>query len=151
MTHRIIFYIFLILSVVSAATFAFSPTPTNYIHIHKLSSSSNIIQRYDTSVNASIKQRLTFNSPPLQNGKDPPKLILISGCPGTGELYICIIIFDIRYARNMLLLLAYVTSNYMHSEDKALTVFAHICSVLVVIDMLQKLFTYHLPLLHIFR
>ena len=85
MTHRIIFYIFLILSDVLAAV-AFSPTQTNYIHIHnKLSSSSNIIQRYDTSVNASIKQRLTFNSPPLQNGKDPPKLILISGCPGTGE------------------------------------------------------------------
>lgn len=39
-----------------------------------------------TSLSASIKQRLTFNSPPpLRNGKDPPKLILISGGPGTGK------------------------------------------------------------------
>ena len=43
-------------------------------------------RRVDTAAHASIKQRLTFNSPPpLRNGKDPPKLILISGCPGTGE------------------------------------------------------------------
>lgn len=38
-----------------------------------------------SSLNAdSIKHRLTFNSPPLR-GKDPPKLIVISGCPGTGK------------------------------------------------------------------
>jgi hypothetical protein len=33
-----------------------------------------------------VKQRLTFNSPPpLKDGKTPPKLILIAGCPGTGK------------------------------------------------------------------
>ncbi|KAL7468076.1 hypothetical protein ACHAXS_008303, partial [Conticribra weissflogii] len=35
---------------------------------------------------AGIKQRVAFNSPPpLQDGKKPPKLILISGAPGTGK------------------------------------------------------------------
>jgi hypothetical protein len=39
-----------------------------------------------TALSASIKQRLTFNSPPpVRNTKEPPKLILISGGPGTGK------------------------------------------------------------------
>ena len=32
-----------------------------------------------------IKHRVNFNTPPLRDGKDPPRLILISGCPGTGK------------------------------------------------------------------
>lgn len=52
---------------------AFSPTPKKSIAA-------------STSLPASIKQRLAFNSPPpLKNGKEPPKLILISGGPGTGK------------------------------------------------------------------
>ncbi len=55
------------------SAYAFSPTPKKSIAA-------------STSLPASIKQRLAFNSPPpLRNGKDPPKLILISGGPGTGK------------------------------------------------------------------
>ena len=43
-------------------------------------------QHTTTSIHASM-QRLKFNSayPHLKNGKEPPKLILISGSPGTGK------------------------------------------------------------------
>jgi len=52
---------------------AFSPTPKKSLAA-------------STSLPASIKQRLAFNSPPpLRNVKEPPKLILISGGPGTGK------------------------------------------------------------------
>jgi len=56
--------------------FPFSPSP---IHDH-----ARCFRESSTSLNDSIKHRLTFNSPPLR-GKDPPKLIIISGCPGTGK------------------------------------------------------------------
>ena len=49
---------------------------------------SNVAQHNNptTALSASIKQRLTFNSPPpVRNTKEPPKLILISGGPGTGK------------------------------------------------------------------
>lgn len=48
---------------------------------------SNVAQHNPTTaLPASIKQRLTFNSPPpVRNTKEPPKLILISGGPGTGK------------------------------------------------------------------
>lgn len=32
-----------------------------------------------------LKHRLSFNNPALRATKDHPKLILISGCPGTGK------------------------------------------------------------------
>ena len=43
-------------------------------------------RHHDTSLHASMP-RLKFNSvhPQLKNGKEPPKLILISGSPGTGK------------------------------------------------------------------
>ena len=39
---------------------------------------------------APIKHRVNFNTPPLRDGKDPPRLILISGCPGTGKSSKCL-------------------------------------------------------------
>ena len=144
MAYCIIFYIFLISSVVLAASFSFSPT--NYIHIHK-SSSCNIIQRYDTSVNASIKQRLTFNSPPLQNGKDAPKLILISGCPGTGE-YVYIIIVDKRYARNTCFFFAHTILHWVDIDrEERSAYYQYIYRILLNVSQRYvciKLFTHHL-------
>jgi pantothenate kinase-related protein Tda10 len=32
-----------------------------------------------------LKQRLSFNAPALRATKDRPKLVIISGCPGTGK------------------------------------------------------------------
>jgi len=62
---------------------AFSPTNLSPVpharHSHPQWQASS---RSDTSIHASIKQRL---SPPTLHGKDPPKLILISGAPGTGK------------------------------------------------------------------
>lgn len=76
------------------AAFAFTTRPLSLFDTHRLSKPEQHtpipIRQYDTYINGSpIKQRLTFNSPPL-NGKDPPRLILISGCPGTGanDIYI---------------------------------------------------------------
>jgi hypothetical protein len=68
-----------LLSLVASSALAFQPAPKK-----------NIIKRApcetQTSVSAAVKQRLTFNSPPpLRDGKSPPKLILIGGCPGTGK------------------------------------------------------------------
>ena len=69
-------------------SFAFSPpkspiAPDAHSHRSQLQSAPN--QQPDTVIYTSIKHRLTFNSPPLlQNGKELPKLILISGGPGTG-------------------------------------------------------------------
>ncbi|KAL7545150.1 hypothetical protein ACHAWF_008504, partial [Thalassiosira exigua] len=81
-----------ICSCVVSSVFAFGPTATNDAiarHVPRFRSPSAIspVLRSDTSLRAkSIKQRLSFNSPPpLTNGKEPPKLILISGCPGTGK------------------------------------------------------------------
>eukprot|EP00956_Cyclotella_meneghiniana_P025038 scaffold51383_cov67-Cyclotella_meneghiniana.AAC.4 len=42
--------------------------------------------RTRTALSAGVKHRLTFNAPPpLRDGKLPPKLIIITGCPGTGK------------------------------------------------------------------
>lgn len=80
-----------LLACVASAAFAFSPS-ANRGGIDRgapnpPSSPLAPAGRRETSTHASIKQRLTFNSPPppLKNGKEPPKLILISGCPGTGK------------------------------------------------------------------
>lgn len=70
----------ILLVCIVSSTIAFSPSSTRQ---HTPDACG---RRSDTSVHASIKQRLKFNTPPpLQNGKEPPKLILISGCPGTGK------------------------------------------------------------------
>jgi 2-phosphoglycerate kinase len=68
-----------------ASAFGLSPTALSLHVLPPLQSSSSI--RTPTVLSASgVKQRLTFNSPPsLRNGKGPPKLILIAGCPGTGK------------------------------------------------------------------
>ncbi|KAL3785692.1 hypothetical protein HJC23_008725 [Cyclotella cryptica] len=65
----------------ASCVFAFQPIPRVSGH-HKPSHR----RRNATSLQAGVKQRLTFNSPPpLRDGKFPPKLILIAGCPGTGK------------------------------------------------------------------
>mmetsp|Transcript_25069 Transcript_25069/g.54204 ORF Transcript_25069/g.54204 Transcript_25069/m.54204 type:complete len:174 (-) Transcript_25069:949-1470(-) len=66
--------------VIISSAFAFSPSS-------KKINPPNRIKDSSTSLHHSIKQRLTFNSPPpiRGHGKEPPKLILISGCPGTGK------------------------------------------------------------------
>jgi hypothetical protein len=63
------------------------PSSTRSIAIGISSASSNSRRRYDatTSLTASIKQRLHFNTAPPLREKEPPKLILISGGPGTGK------------------------------------------------------------------
>lgn len=68
------------MGIIVSSTIAFSPSSKRSLATHRASQSKS-------AVHASIKQRLTtFNSPPsLRNGKEPPKLILISGCPGTGK------------------------------------------------------------------
>lgn len=40
---------------------------------------------FNSGLSGHIKHRVNFNTPPLRDGKDPPRLILISGCPGTGK------------------------------------------------------------------
>ncbi|KAL3778258.1 hypothetical protein ACHAWO_011135 [Cyclotella atomus] len=70
----------IMLGLVASSSLAFQPAPKR-----------NIVKQHapcetQTSVSAAVKQRLTFNSPPpLRDGKTPPKLILIGGCPGTGK------------------------------------------------------------------
>ena len=72
----------ILLVCIIAPAFAFSPPPKR-VDATQVTGSQSPTTRPDTSLDASIKQRLTFNSPPpLRNGKEPPKLILISGCPG---------------------------------------------------------------------
>lgn len=80
------FYLILLVYIIAIApAFAFSPPPQGVVSTQVRGSQSQSI-RPDTTLYASIKQRVTFNSPPpLKNGKEPPKLILISGCPGTGK------------------------------------------------------------------
>lgn len=84
----------ILLLCIASSTVAFGPSRESSIalgfrtHIPQSQLQPAPIRRSDTdtSVHASIKQRLNFNSPPaLRNGKEPPKLILISGCPGTGK------------------------------------------------------------------
>mmetsp|Transcript_27969 Transcript_27969/g.50984 ORF Transcript_27969/g.50984 Transcript_27969/m.50984 type:complete len:334 (-) Transcript_27969:267-1268(-) len=66
--------------IIVSSAFAFSPSSKKRHTPTRIKDSS-------TSLHHSIKQRLTFNSPPpiRGHGKEPPKLILISGCPGTGK------------------------------------------------------------------
>jgi len=79
----------ILLAYIVSIAFAFSPSKRPLApdaHSHRPQLQSAPIRRSDTAVYASIKQRLKFNSPtPLRNVKEPPKLILISGCPGTGK------------------------------------------------------------------
>ena len=91
MVHRVklVSNLILLASIAASPAFAFNPST----QIKSLASknvrgshSQHVVRRSDTAVYGSIiKQRLTFNSPPGQYGKELPKLILISGCPGTGE------------------------------------------------------------------
>jgi len=78
-----------VLFCIVSIAFAFSPSKTPLVpdaKSHRQQLQSRHVRQSDTSVYSSIKQRITFNSPPpLRNGKEPPKLILISGCPGTGK------------------------------------------------------------------
>ena len=77
----------IVLACIASQAFAFSPPAKRKSPASKnvRGTHSQSVRRSDTSVYGSIKQRLTFNSPPVENGKELPKLILISGCPGTGE------------------------------------------------------------------
>lgn len=78
--YQIMRLITVLLGLVASSSLAFQPAPKR-----------NIVKQHapcetQTSVSAAVKQRLTFNSPPpLRDGKTPPKLILIGGCPGTGK------------------------------------------------------------------
>ena len=70
-------------SFVISATSAFAFQPVPRVRVHNRPSHR---RRGATPLQAGVKQRLTFNSPPpLRDGKFPPKLILIAGCPGTGK------------------------------------------------------------------
>lgn len=65
------------------ATSAFAFQPVSRVREHHWTSHRI---RSTISLQAGVKQRLAFNSPPpLRDGKFPPKLILIAGCPGTGK------------------------------------------------------------------
>jgi len=69
----------IILGVTIPGALAFQPAP-NHINIRHYRTPTT------TSIAAAVKQRLAFNAPqPLKDGKLPPKLILITGCPGTGK------------------------------------------------------------------
>ena len=72
---------------VSPPAYAFGPPSTRSIAIRESSSPSSppARRRRDSSLNASIKQRLHFKTGPTLREKEPPKLILISGGPGTGK------------------------------------------------------------------
>jgi len=72
---------------VSPPAYAFGPPSTSSVAIRESSSRSSppARRRRDSSLNASIKQRLHFKTGPTLREKEPPKLILISGGPGTGK------------------------------------------------------------------
>ena len=88
MVHRVnlVSNLILLACIIASPVFAFSLTQRKSLDVVVRGSHSQLVRRSDTAVYGSIiKQRLTFNSPPGQYGKEIPKLILISGCPGTGE------------------------------------------------------------------